>query len=98
MAYKYSDLRKEAVNAALDGMEGKGCVGLRTRLNKGIDEFVEALIRHISNGDEVRIKRLGTFYRTEVKRTTKFVSPLDGVDYGISKSHRIGFRASKTLK
>lgn len=98
MSYKYSDLRKEAVNAALEGMEGSACVGLRTRLSKGIDEFVETLIKHIDNGDEVRIKRLGTFYRTEVKRTTKFISPLDGIDYGISKSHRIGFRASKTFK
>ena len=98
MSYKYSDLRKEAVDAALEGMKGSACVGLRTHLSKGIDEFVDTLIKHISNGDEVRISRLGTFYQTEVKRTTKFVSPLDGVDYGISKSHRIGFRASKTLK
>ena len=96
--YNYSHLRKEAVSAALEGMKGSGCIGLRTHLSKGIDKFLEALIKHISNGDEVRINRLGTFYQTEVKRTTKFISPLDGVDYGVSKSHRIGFRASKTLK
>ena len=96
--YNYKDLRKEAVNTALKDINSTARVGLRKHLSKGIDAFVETLIDHIANGDEVRIKRLGTFYSTKVNRTKKFVSPLNGVDYGITKSCRIGFRASKSLK
>ena len=95
MRYYYSDLRKEAVNAVLKNTTGSG---LNTYLSKGIDEFVEALIKHIDNGDEVRIKGLGTFYRTKVNRNKKFVSPLNNKTYDVSKIYRIGFRASKTFK
>lgn len=98
MAYKYTDLRKEAVKITLDSLEGDYDKKLTKHLHKGIGEFINVLTKHIDNGDEVSIKGLGVFYRTKVNRTKKFISPLDGKNYGISKTHRIGFRASKTFK
>lgn len=98
MSYNYSDLRKEAVNAALKSIKSGTGTGLRTCLNKGIDEFVETLVKHITNGDKVHVKGLGTFYRTRVNRGKKFVSPLDNKSYTLNKVYRIGFKASKSLK
>ena len=97
MQYNYSELRKEAIKNLLANVEGDLPKDLSKHLRKGIDEFVNVLINHIDEGDDVRIKNLGSFYRTEVRRTKKFVSALTGESYDLDNSYRIGFRPSTSF-